>query len=87
MTAVLDNVNHLGAGFHAKELLKPNEAVVVTLVFLNEAGEEEKERLLGKIAWAQACERGSLIGVKWDQPVTKGTHVCLGSYLEERRQR
>jgi hypothetical protein len=86
MTAVLDNVNRLGAGFHAKEMLKPNEAVAVTLVFLNEAGEEEKERVLGKVAWAQTYERGSLIGVRWDQPVTKATHACLGTYLEQRRQ-
>ena len=83
LTAVLDNINRLGAGFHAREPLEPGEPVAVTLVFLNQAGEEEKERVPGKIAWVRSYERGALLGVKWDRPVTRSTHSRLGHYLDE----
>jgi len=82
-TAVLDNINRMGAGFHAKEPLASSEPVTVTLVFLNQAGEEEKERVSGRIAWARDYERGVLLGVMWDQPVTRASHPRLGAYLDE----
>ena len=82
-TAVLDNINRMGAGFHSKEPLGPSEPVTVTLVFLNQAGEEEKERVSGKIAWARDYERGVLLGVMWDEPVTRASCPRLGAYLDE----
>lgn len=82
-TAVLDNINRMGAGFRAKEPLETTEPVTVTLVFLNQAGEEEKERVCGKIAWARPYERGVMLGVTWDQPVTKAAHPRLSAYLDD----
>ena len=86
LTAVLDNINRMGAGFHAKEPLEIAEPVMVTLVFLNQAGEEEKERVSGKIAWGRPHKRGIMLGVKWDQPVTKSSHPSLYAYLGDTGQ-
>jgi hypothetical protein len=82
-TAVLDNVNRLGAGFHTKEPVNINEALTVTLVFLNQQGQEEKEHFSGRVAWARPYEKGFLIGVMWDQAVTAHTHSRLTAYLND----
>lgn len=82
-TAVLDNVNRLGAGFQAKESLTPGEPVTVSLAFLNQQGDDEKETLVGRIAWAKPGERGFLMGVVWDRAVAKTANPFLASYLED----
>ena len=82
-TAVLDNVNRLGGGFQAKESLTPGEQVTVSLVFLSQRGEDEKETLAGRVAWVKPWERGFFIGVVWDRAVSKAANPCLASYLED----
>ena len=85
-TAVLDNVNHIGAGFQAKESLSSGAPLTVTLAFLNQQGEDEKETLKGRVAWVKPWPKGFLIGVIWDQPVTKEHNCHLAAYLEETLQ-
>ena len=81
--AVLDNVNRVGAGLHAKQQLKPSEAVTVALAFLDQNGEEQQEKLAGKVAWTKPWEKGYLIGVVWDNIVTKEKNRWLYLYLDE----
>ncbi len=81
--AVLDNVNRIGAGLHAKQRLKANEAVTVSLAFLDQEGAEQQEKLAGKVAWAKTWEKGFLIGVVWDHVVTKERNRWLFLYLDE----
>ncbi|MBH0199930.1 MAG: hypothetical protein HP497_11025 [Nitrospira sp.] len=83
-TAVLDNVNKIGAGFHVKERLVPNEKVTVSLAFLDSDRVEQQERLDGTVAWIKPWEKkGFLIGVVWDELVTKEQNRWLYYYLEE----
>ncbi len=83
-TAVLDNVNKIGAGFHVKERLVPNEKVTVSLAFLDSDRVEQQERLEGTVAWIKPWEKkGFLIGVVWDELVTKEQNRWLYYYLEE----
>ncbi len=83
-TAVLDNVNKIGAGFHVKERMVPNEKVTVSLAFLDSDRVEQQERLEGTVAWIKPWEKkGFLIGVVWDELVTKEQNRWLYYYLEE----
>jgi hypothetical protein len=83
LTAVLDNANRLGAGLHARESLDINDVVSVTIAFLDQEGDEQQEKLTGTVAWVKPWERGYLIGVVWDQIVTKERNRWLFSYLNE----
>jgi glycine cleavage system aminomethyltransferase T len=82
-TAVLDNVNKLGAGLHTKERFSPNEKVTVSLAFLDSDRIEQQEKLEGTVAWVKPWEKGFLIGVVWDELVTKEKNRWLYYYLEE----
>jgi len=82
-TAVLDNVNMVGAGLHAKEKLMMAEKVTVSLAFLDADRVEQQEKLDGTVAWVKPWEKGFLIGVVWDNVVTKEKNKWLYYYLEE----
>jgi hypothetical protein len=83
ITAVLDNVNRVGAGLHAKEKLAMTEGVTVSLAFLDSDGVEQQEKLDGTVAWVKPWEKGFLIGVVWNEVVTKERNKWLYYYLEE----
>jgi len=83
LTAVLDNANRIGAGLHAKESLEANEPVTVSFAFLDQNKQEQQEKLSGNVAWVKPWEKGYLIGVVWDQIVTKEKNPWLYSYLDE----
>jgi hypothetical protein len=83
ITAVLDNVNMVGAGLHAKEKLAMAEKVTVSLAFLDADRVEQQEKLDGTVAWVKPWEKGFLIGVVWDNVVTKEKNKWLYYYLEE----
>jgi PilZ domain len=83
VTAVLDNANRIGAGLHAKESLEVNEPVTVSFAFLDQKKEEKQEKLSGNVAWVKPWEKGHLIGVVWEQIVTKEKNPWLYSYLDE----
>ena len=83
ITAVLDNVNRVGAGLHAKEKLGNGEKVTVSLAFLDSDRVEQQEKLQGTVAWVKTWEKGFLIGVVWDEVVTKEKNKWLYYYLEE----
>ncbi len=83
-TAVLDNVNKIGAGLHTKERFPSNERVTVSLAFLDSDRVEQQEKLDGAVAWVRPWEKkGFLIGVVWDELVTKEKNRWLYYYLEE----
>lgn len=83
-TAVLDNVNKIGAGFHTKERFPSNEQVTVSLAFLDSDRIEQQEKLGGTVAWVRPWDKkGFLIGVVWDELVTKEKNRWLYYYLEE----
>lgn len=83
-TAVLDNVNRLGAGLHTKDRFPPNEKVTVSLAFLDSDRIEQQEKLDGTVAWVRPWDKkGFLIGVVWDELVTKEKNRWLYYYLEE----
>lgn len=83
-TAVLDNVNKLGAGLHTKDQFSPNEKVTVSLAFLDSDRIEQQEKLDGTVAWVRPWDKkGFLIGVVWDELVTKEKNRWLYYYLEE----
>ena len=83
-TAVLDNVNKLGAGLHTKDRFPPNEKVTVSLAFLDSDRIEQQEKLDGTVAWVRPWDKkGYLIGVVWDELVTKEKNRWLYYYLEE----
>jgi len=83
-TAVLDNVNKIGAGLHTKDRFPPNEKVTVSLAFLDSDRVEQQEKLDGTVAWVRPWEKkGFLIGVVWDELVTKEKNRWLYYYLEE----
>ena len=83
ITAVLDNVNKVGAGLHTKEKLVMAQQVTVSLAFLDSDRAEQMEKLDGKVAWMKPWEKGFLIGVIWDELVTKDKNRWLYYYLEE----
>lgn len=83
ITAVLDNVNRVGAGLHAKEKLATGEKITVSLAFLDSDRVEQQEKLDGTVAWVKPLEKGFLIGVVWDEVVTKDKNKWLYYYLEE----
>ena len=83
ITAVLDNVNRVGAGLHAKDKLVNGEKVIVSLAFLDSDRVEQQERLDGTVAWVKTWKKGYLIGVVWDEIVTKEKNKWLYYYLEE----
>jgi hypothetical protein len=83
-TAVLDNVNKIGAGLHTKDRFPSNERVTVSLAFLDSDRVEQQEKLDGTVAWVRPWEKkGYLIGVVWDDLVTKEKNRWLYYYLEE----
>lgn len=83
-TAVLDNVNKIGAGLHTKDRFPPNEKVTVSLAFLDSDRIEQQEKLDGTVAWVRPWDKkGYLIGVVWDELVTKEKNRWLYYYLEE----
>ena len=82
-TAVLDNVNKLGAGLRTKERFPVNEPVTVSLAFLDSDHAEQQEKLDGTVAWVKPWEKGFLIGVLLDELVTKEKNRWLYYYLEE----
>lgn len=83
-TAVLDNVNKIGAGLHTKDRFPPNEKVTVSLAFLDSNHVEQQEKLDGTVAWVKPWEKkGFLIGVVWDELVTQEKNRWLYYYLEE----
>lgn len=82
-TAVLDNVNRIGAGLRTKERFPSNEKVAVSLAFLDSDRVEQQEKLDGTVAWVKPWEKGFLIGVVWDELVTKERNRWLYYYLEE----
>ena len=83
-TAVLDNVNMIGAGLHTKERFPSNEKVTVSLAFLDSDRVEQQEKLDGTVAWVRPWEKkGFLIGVVWDELVTKEKNRWLYYYLKE----
>jgi hypothetical protein len=83
-TAVLDNVNKLGAGLHTKDRFPSSEKVTVSLAFLDSDRVEQQEKLDGTVAWVRPWEKnGFLIGVVWDELVTKEKNRWLYYYLEE----
>jgi hypothetical protein len=83
ITAVLDNVNRIGAGLHTKEKLAMALPVTVSLAFLDSDRAEQMEKLDGKVAWVKPWEKGFLIGVVWDELVTQEKNRWLYYYLEE----
>ena len=83
ITAVLDNVNRVGAGLHAKDKLDNGEKVTVSLAFLDSDRVEQQEKLAGTVAWVKPWEKGFLIGVVWDEVVVKEKNKWLYYYLEE----
>lgn len=83
ITAVLDNVNRVGAGLHAKDKLARGEKVTVSLAFLDSDRVEQQEKLDGTVAWLKTWEKGYLIGVVWDEVVTKAKNKWLYYYLDE----
>ncbi|MDR4466506.1 MAG: PilZ domain-containing protein [Nitrospira sp.] len=83
-TAVLDNVNKIGAGLHTKDRFPPNERVTVSLAFLDSDRVEQQEKLDGTVAWVKPWDKkGFLVGVVWDDLVTKEKNRWLYYYLEE----
>ena len=82
-TAVLDNVNKIGAGLHTKDRFPVNERVTVSLAFLDSDGADQQEKLEGTVAWVKDWEKGFLTGVVWDDLVTKEKNRWLFYYLEE----
>lgn len=82
VSAVLDNANRIGAGFHAKEPLDAGESVTVAVAFLDQKDREQQEKLSGRIAWVKPWEKGFLIGVVWDHTVTKEKNPWLYDILD-----
>ena len=57
-TAVLDNVNKIGAGLRAKEKPPANEKVTVSLAFLDPDRVEQQEKLIGHCRVGEALGKG-----------------------------
>lgn len=82
-TAVLNNVNKIGAGLHSKETLPVGDKITVSLAFLDPDRVEQQEKLTATVVWVKPWEKGMLIGVVWDDLVTKEKNRWLYYYLEE----
>ena len=80
-TAVLNNVNKIG--LHSKETLPIGAKITVSLAFLDPDRVEQQEKLNATVAWAKPWEKGILLGVVWDDLVTKEKNRWLYYYLEE----
>src|SRR5262245_63299558 len=63
ITAVLDNVNRVGAGLHAKEKLVNGENVTVSLAFIDSVRVEQEEKLQERVAWVKGWVKGFLVEV------------------------
>ena len=61
-TAVLNNVNKIGAGLHSKETLPIGAKITVSLAFLDPDLVEQQEKLTATVAWAKPWEKGTLLG-------------------------
>jgi hypothetical protein len=81
VTAVVTNVSASGAGLRVQEAIPPNEAVTVTMAFLDQAGTTTQEKLTGVVAWTAPSPRGFLVGLTWDHPIDPDTHPALASYV------
>ncbi len=76
-------MNKIGAGLHTKERMTIGEKVTVSLAFLDSDHVEQQEKLDGAVAWVKPWEKGFLVGVVWDELVTKEKNRWLYYYLEE----
>lgn len=81
LTAVVTNVSSTGAGLRVPEAIPPNEAVTVTMAFLDQAGTPTQEKLAGVVAWLAPSPRGFLVGLTWSQPIDPETHPALAAYV------
>jgi hypothetical protein len=81
LTAVVTNVSLTGAGLRVPEAIPPNEAVTVTMAFLDQAGTPTQEKLSGMVAWLAPSPRGFLVGLTWSQPIDPETHPALAAYV------
>ena len=52
------------------------------LAFLDQKGMDQQEKLSGRVAWVKPWEKGYLIGVIWDQILTKEMNPRLYSLLD-----
>ncbi|MEW6684062.1 MAG: PilZ domain-containing protein [Nitrospirota bacterium] len=81
LTAVVTNVSSTGAGLRVPEAIPPNEAVTVTMAFLDQAGTPTQEKLSGMVAWLAPSPRGFLVGLTWSHPIDPDTHPALAAYV------
>jgi hypothetical protein len=81
LTAVVTNVSSTGAGLRVPEAIPPNEAVTVTMAFLDQAGTPTQEKLSGMVAWLAPSPRGFLVGLTWSHPIDPETHPALAAYV------
>jgi hypothetical protein len=81
VTAVVTNVSASGAGLRVPEAIAPNEAVSITMAFLDQAGAATQEKLNGVVAWMAPSPRGFLVGLTWDHPIDPDTHPALAAYV------
>jgi len=84
LTAVVTNVSSTGAGLRVPEAIPPNEAVTVTMAFLDTLGLLTQEKLSGVVAWMAPSPKGFLVGINWDHPVDPGSHPALADYVDPR---
>jgi len=84
LTAVVTNVSSTGAGLRIPEAIPPNEAVTVTMAFLDTVGLVTQEKLSGVVAWIAPSPRGFLVGITWDRPVDPTSHPALAAYVAPR---
>jgi hypothetical protein len=82
VTAVVTNVSKTGAGLRVPEAIPPNEAVTVTMAFLDQAGTPTQEKLAGVVAWMAPSPKGFLLGITWDQAIDPETHPALAVYVD-----
>lgn len=81
LTAVVTNVSATGAGLRVPEAIPPNEAVTVTMAFLDQAGAPTQEKLSGVVAWLAPSPRGFLVGLTWTHSIDPETHPALAAYV------
>lgn len=84
LTAVVTNVSSTGAGLRVPEAIPPNEAVTVTMAFLDALGLLTQEKLSGVVAWIAPSPKGFLVGITWDRPVDPASHPALAAYVDPR---
>jgi hypothetical protein len=78
---VVTNVSATGAGLRVPEAIPPNEAVTVTMAFLDQAGAPTQEKLSGVVAWLAPSPRGFLVGLTWTHSIDPETHPSLAAYV------